>query len=434
MYPIGAAVMPPRRTYGARRPVCDDAPVPRDHVLAIIQAGGAGGRMDVLTRERAKPALPFAGVFQLVDFPLSNLAHSGITDVWLSVSFQGSTIEEQVSNGRPWDLDRNHGGLRLLMPQEGTGSTDEEGFAKGNADELYRLRDQIRAADPAYVLVMSADHVYTFDYREAIATHRDAGADCTVVTTEVPREEAGDHAVVQVDGDGRVTDFAYKPDQPASTTVATEVFVYRPDVLVETLEELHRELGADSGEGDSGLEDFGDHLLPRLVERHRVVAHALPGYWKDVGEPHKYLRAHRDVLLDDVGVLNRHDWPILTRQPQRAPGRVLGGADVVDSLVSPGCRVAGTVIRSVLGPGVVVEPGAVVRDSVVFNDVTVRADATVDWTVVDRDCEIEAGASVGAPADDVNDPEQVVLVGRGSRVSSRATLEPGARLEPGSLG
>ena len=166
--------------------LCDDAPVTRSHVLAIIQAGGAGSRMDVLTRERAKPALPFAGVFQLVDFPLSNLTHSGVTDVWLSVSFLGSTLEEQVSNGRPWDLDRNHGGLRLLMPQEGTGSTDEEGFARGNADELYRLRDQIRAAEAAYVLVMSADHVYSFDYRDAIDTHRETDADCTVVTSEVP--------------------------------------------------------------------------------------------------------------------------------------------------------------------------------------------------------------------------------------------------------
>ena len=349
--------------------LCDDAPVTRSHVLAIIQAGGAGSRMDVLTRERAKPALPFAGVFQLVDFPLSNLTHSGVTDVWLSVSFQGSTLEEQVSNGRPWDLDRNHGGLRLLMPQEGTGSTDEEGFAKGNADELYRLRDQIRAADPAYVLVMSADHVYSFDYRDAIDTHREPDADCTVVTSEVPLEEAGDHAVVEVADDGRVTGFDYKPDEPTSTTVATEIFVYRPDVLVETLEQLHRELGADSDEGDSGLEDFGDHLLPRLVRDRRVVAHRLPGYWKDLGEPHKYLLAHRDVLTDDIGILDRRDWPVLTRQPQRVPGRVLGGAQVVDSMVSPGCRVAGTVVRSVLGPGVVVEPGAVVRDSVLFSDV-----------------------------------------------------------------
>jgi glucose-1-phosphate adenylyltransferase len=406
--------------------------VPHERVLAIIQAGGAGSRMDVLTRERAKPALPFAGTYQLVDFPLSNATHSGITDVWLSVSFQGSSLEDQVSNGRPWDLDRTSGGLRLLMPQEGTGSTDEEGFAKGNADELYRLRDQIRLADPAYVVVMSADHVYRFDFNDALATHRERGADCTVVTSEVPLEEAGDHAVVEVDDDGRVTGFQYKPDEPATTTVATEIFVYSPDVLVETLEELHRELGPESGEGDSGLEDFGDHLLPHLVRHRHVVAHPMPGYWRDLGEPAKYLQAHLDVLTDDVGVLDDRDWPILTRQPQRVAGRVLEGAEVVDALLSPGCRVAGTVVRSVLGPGVVVEPGAVVRDSVVFRDCVVRAGASVDRAVVDRDSEIGREATVGAPADGAPTSELVVLIGQSSRVPDGATIAPGARLEPGT--
>ena len=388
--------------------------------------------MDVLTRERAKPALPFAGVYQLVDFPMSNLANSGITDVWLSVQFQGSSLEEPVSNGRPWDLDRTRGGLRLLMPQSGTGSSDEDGFAQGNADELYRLRDQIRSADPDHVLVMSADHVYRFDYRDAIEVHRELGADCTVVTTEVPLADAGDHAVLEVDDDRVVTGFAYKPDEPQSTTVATEIFVYRPDVLVETLESLHRELAAGSDEGDSGLEDFGDHLLPRLVERHRVVAHPLPGYWRDLGQPHKYLAAHRDALTDDLGVLGDPDWPILTRQPQRVPARVLDGGSVTDSLLSPGCRVAGSVIRSVLGPGVVVEPGATVRDSVVFGDSVVRAGATVDWSVVDSGCTIERDASVGSPTDEVDDPDLVVLVGRGSRVLEGTTLGMGSRLEPGT--
>ena len=137
-------------------------------VLAIVQAGGAGGRMDVLTLERAKPALPFAGSYQLLDFPLSNLVNSGVDDVWLSVQYQASALEEQVRNGRPWDLDRTRGGLRLLVPQEGTGSMDEEGFAKGNADELFRLRDQIRTADSDLVLVMSADHVYRLDYRDVV--------------------------------------------------------------------------------------------------------------------------------------------------------------------------------------------------------------------------------------------------------------------------
>ena len=399
-----------------------------DRVLAIIQAGGAGGRMDLLTRERAKPALPFAGVFQLVDFPLSNCAHSRVDDVWLSVSYLGATLEDQVSNGRPWDLDRTYGGLRLLMPQEGTGSTDEEGFAQGNADELYRLRDQIRSLAPSYVVVLSADHVYRFDFRDAIATHRERGADCTIVTSRVPLEEAGDHAVVEIDDDGTVTGFAYKPDEPAADVVATEVLVYSPDVLVETLEELHRELAADSDEGDSGLGDFGDHLVPRLVERHTVVAHPMPGYWRDLGVPSKYVEAHRDVLTSDIDVLNQEGWPILTRQPQRAAARVLEGAEIEDSLVSPGCLVAGTVVRSVLGPGTVVEAGAVVRDSVVFRHCTVRSGATVDWAVLDDS--VEVSGTVGAPDDGPADDDHLVLVGRESTVSGE--VAPGSRLEAGS--
>ena len=243
--------------------------VTRAHVLALVQAGGAGGRMDVLTRERAKPTLPFAGVFQLVDFSLSNLVNSGITDVWLSVQFQGAGLGEEVANGRPWDLDRNRGGLRLLMPQEGAGGTDEEGFAKGNADELYRFRDQVVADAPEVLVVMSADHIYRFDVMDAVATHRRTGAECTIVTTTVPVEEATDHATVESDADGTVTGFAYKPEAPSTGTVATEIFVYDPAVLVRVLEELHRDLGADAGEGDTGLGDYGDHLIPHLVDRGR---------------------------------------------------------------------------------------------------------------------------------------------------------------------
>ena len=387
--------------------------------------------MDVLTRERAKPALPFAGVFQLVDFPLSNLTHSGISHVWLSVQFQGSTLEDEVANGRPWDLDRNHGGLRLLMPQEGTGSLDEDGFARGNADELYRIRDQVADVDPEVLLVMSADHVYRLDFNEVLETHRREGAECTVVTTEVPLSEAGDHATVEVE-DGRVVGFDYKPDEPTTGVIATEVFAYDPGVLAEVLDELHRELGQEAEAGDTGLADFGDHLLPRLVERGKTFAHPMDGYWRDLGQPHHYLGAHRDMLRDDVGVLGITDWPILTRQPQRAPSRILEGAEVIDSLVSPGSRVSGRVERSVLGPGVVVESGARVLDSVVFADCVIKRNARVCAAIVDTRCVIEAGAQVGSPDADLESSDEIALVGRDSVVTENSRVDAGARLEPGT--
>ena len=405
--------------------------MPHNRVLAIIQAGGTGGRMDVLTRERAKPALPFAGVYQLVDFPLSNLAHSGISRVWLSLQYQGVGLEEMVANGRPWDLDRTHGGLRLLMPQQGTGAPDDEGFSTGNADELFRIRDEIRTAGAEEVLVLSADHVYRFDYNEALETHRASDAECTIVTTEVDLDEASDHATVEADDSGRVIGFAYKPDEPTTGTVATEIFVYDAEVLVEVLEQLHRELTATADADDSGLGDFGETLVPRLVERGRTVVHALPGYWRDLGQPHRYLAAHQDVLTDDQGLFGDLAWPILTRQPQRVPARVHDGATVVDSLVSPGAHVHGEVRRSVLGPGVVVEAGAVVRNSVVFADCVVESDAIVDWAVVDQGCRVAAGSVVGRPdARAVDDPDEVTIVGRDSRVEE--DLAQGARLEPGA--
>lgn len=406
-------------------------------ILAIIQAGGAGSRMDVLTLERAKPALPFGGSYQLLDFPLSNLVNSCIEEVWLSVDYQASALEEQVRNGRPWDLDRTHGGLRLLVPQQGTGSMDEEGFAQGNADELFRLRDQIRTAAPDLVLVMSADHVYRLDYREVVSTHREKGAEVTVVTTDLEgtyAEDASDHAVVEVNRLGRVTSFAYKPEQPATSTVATEVFLYEPHVLVEVLEGLHREQAAatkddENDEGDSGLGDFGDLLLPRLVARGKAYVHRLDSYWRDLGQPHHYLNAHLELLDEDTRLFQR-DWPIRTQQPQREAARVLDGAVIANSLLSAGCVVGGVVTRSVLGPGVVVEAGAEVTESVLFADTVVRKGATVTRAIVDSSCELLDGACVGDPSVALDDPDAIPIVGRESRVGS--VLTTGSRLAPGT--
>jgi glucose-1-phosphate adenylyltransferase len=201
---------------------------------------------------------------------------------------------------------------------------------------------------------------------------------------------------------------------------------------VRVLEELHQELGEDAGQGDSGLGDFGEHLVPRLVDRGRVFRHPMKGYWKDLGKPHKYVAAHHDVLAGDLDVLGDPEWPIVGHQQQRSAARVLDGARVSDSLLSPGSTVSGTVIRSVLGPGVVIEPGALVRDSVVFQDTRVEEGARLDWAVVDRDCTIGTGAEIGSPDTDPDDSDAIVLIGGGSRVGPGVRLAGGARLEPGT--
>ncbi len=231
-----------------------------------------------------------------------------------------------------------------------------------------------------------------------------------------------------------MTGFEYKPKRPKTTTVATEIFLYSPDVLVEVLEELHHEKSADAEAGDTGLGDYGETLVPRMVDRGRVFTHQLPGYWRDLGQPHLYLAAHQELVTGEADELFAEpSWPFLTRQPQRVAARLDAGCEVEDSLVGPGARVAGVVRRSVLGPGVVVQAGATVTDSVILADTLIEAGAEVAWSVVDTGCVIGKDAEVGDPsAKDPDDPDSVTLVGKDSRVGPGVRLDAGARLEPGT--
>ncbi len=408
-----------------------------DRVLGIVQAGGKGSRMDVLTRERVKPALPFAGDYQLVDFAMSCLAHSGIPDVWVDVSYLAGTLQRHLAGGRPWDLDRTYGGFRLLAPEEGP-LTIESGFATGNADSLVKIWRQVDTQDPELVVVMSADHVFRLDLREVIDLHRERGAECTVVTAEVSLEEAANNAVVRVARDGTVTAIDYKPDEAATTTVSTEITVYDAAVLREALATLaartQRTVQDEEPAEDSGLGDFGEHLLPWFVERGRTIAYPIRSYWRDVGRPESYLGAHRDLLAGRIDVFDDPRHPVRTRREERLPARFEDGAEVADSFVSQGAVVRGTVRRSVLGPGVVVGADALVEDCVVMADTVIEAGAFVHTAIVDARCVIGRGARVGeAPAGTRPRPADLVLVGRESHVSGGAVVPAGGRLEPGTV-
>lgn len=227
-------------------------------VLVVVQAGGQGSRMDVLTRERAKPMLRYAGTHRLVDFPLSAAVAAGVGDVWLSVQYRAGNLHGHVAGGRPWDLDRTRGGLRWLVPEEGGGPPAQEGFARGNADDLLQFVDAVRVADPEVLVVTALED---------------------------------------------------EPEHPTSTTIAAEVFAYRPTSVGEALETLRREAGeaGEAADAEGALGDYPDALLPLLVREGRTRAVALDGYWADAGTPASYLRAHRDLLAGRVDVFDHRD-------------------------------------------------------------------------------------------------------------------------------
>ena len=210
----------------------------RGKVLSLILAGGEGGRLGPLTENRAKPVLSFGGVYRLIDFPLSNCHNSRVSDVWVIQQYEPHTLSEHLANGRPWDLDRTWGGMLVVHPTTGG---EDSGFYEGNADAIHRNREAIERFDPELLLVLSADAVYRLDYAEVIDRHRERGAEATAVTTVKPAEEASRLGTVIVDGSGRVTTFDYKPEEPRSEIVTTEVFVYDADVLLRTLAELKSE-------------------------------------------------------------------------------------------------------------------------------------------------------------------------------------------------
>jgi glucose-1-phosphate adenylyltransferase len=264
--------------------------------------------------------------------------------------------------------------------------------------------------------VVSSDAVYRLDYREIADAHLGSGAEVTMVTTEVAADDAARYGIVQIGDDGRIIDYAYKPDEPATTTATNEVFVFTPGPTLDRLEALAEDAG------EKGLDDLGSQLLPDQTRDGAARAHPLPGYWRDVGTVPAYWQAHRDFLSPEPPIdLDDPAWPLHTRGGRHSAARILPGAVLDESLVSGGTRVAGEVRGSVLSPGVVVEKGATVVDSVLLPGVRVRAGAHVIRAVLDDRVDVGEGAVVGGDGD-------VTLVGRQARVEAGSELPAGARL------
>jgi glucose-1-phosphate adenylyltransferase len=394
----------------------------RPRALALVLAGGAGGRLELLTTHRAKPAVPYGGTHRLVDVALSCCAHAGVADVWLLQQHHPASLSDHLANGRPWDLDRTEGGLLVLHPAKGT---QREGWHEGTADALWRIAPLVRQLDPDVLLLLSADAVYRMDYDALVTAQGSSAAPLTMVTAAVPAgEDPGRFGVVAV-VDGRVTHYANKPERPASDLISTEVFAARPGPLLDVLEEL-----AD-GAGEEALQDLGDGVLPALVDTGNVREHRHQGYWRDVGTVASYWRGHQELLGEEPAfALDDGALPLRTRVLRTGPGRLRASAEVADVLLAPSADVAGVVERSVLGAGVVVEPGAVVRDSVLLPGAVVRRGAVVERAVLDDQVVVERGVAVGGPAGRDEAPaDGVALVGKGQQVTN--DLPAGGRCPAG---
>lgn len=355
-------------------------------ILTLILAGGKGGRMGLLTDERAKPVLPFAGNYRLIDFALSNCLHSGLTDVWVVEQYKLHSLNEHLANGRPWDLDRTFGGLQILPPFEGDEKkATDGGFAEGNADAIVRQLELIKEFNPDILISLSADHLYTFDFRDALQSHIDNDAALTMVTVKLPPgENASRFGVVKTGKNGSVTRFDYKPEKPESDIVTTEIFIYNGKELMQSLAHLIKQKG--------GVKDYGHELVPHFVENKKAFEYRHTGYWRDVGTIESYWKSHMELLEQSRKklVIDDENWRILTRAKSNIPAFISDSANITDSLIADGAKIYGAVKKSVLSAGVVIEKGAEIEECVVLPDAVIEKGVKLKRAVIDSGAKVSA--------------------------------------------
>jgi len=395
------------------------------NAFAVIMAGGSSEHLSVLTETRAEPAVPFGGKFRLIDFPLSNCVNSGIYNVAVLTQYKPRSLNDHIGIGKPWDLDRATGGLRLLQPYRGGPYGD---WQQGTADAVRRNLDFVLQQNEEHVLILAGDHIYLMNYQPMLRQHIQSGADLTVAVRRVNSHETHRYGIVTVGADDRIIEFREKPRHSQETLASMGIYVFRKSALVELLSE-------------GKYVDFGRDVLPAMVKQQGAVrAYQFPGYWADVGNVHAYWEANMSLLAEDPALnLYDQDWVVHTRSEERAPSKIGANAQVGGSLISNGCRIEGTVERSVLSPGVYVAEGAIVRDSVILYDAIVEAGAVVDRSIVDKRAVIGAGARVGAGDD--NQPNSALprvlntgltLIGEKSVVPAEWTLGRNVVVHPES--
>ncbi len=377
----------------------------KDHsVLGIVLAGGEGKRLAPLTTDRAKPAVPFGGIYRLVDFVLSNLVNGGLLKLCVLTQYKSHSLDRHITT--TWRLSTLVGNYVTSVPaQQRLGPR----WYSGSADAIFQSLNLIYDEDPDFVVVFGADHVYRMDPRQMVQQHIDSGAGVTVAGIRVARSEASEFGVISTGADGRTIDaFLEKPhnppglaDSPDEVFASMGNYVFTTDVLLDALrrdsasKESRHDMGGDivpllTEAGRAEVYDFRDNDVAGVDDRER-------GYWRDVGTLDAYYDAHQDLIsVSPTFSLYNRDWPILTNPGILPPAKVVNGGSVPDSLISPGVIVSGAQVRaSVLSPGVRVHDGSWVDGSVIAHGAIVGPGAVVRRAILDKHVVVGPGQRVG---------------------------------------
>ena len=358
----------------------------RKEIVAMILAGGQGSRLGVLTKDIAKPAVPFGGKYRIIDFPLSNCPNSGIYNVGVLTQYKPLDLNAYIGIGDPWDLDRRNGGVTILPPYQG-----EKGGAwyKGTANAIYQNIQFIDRYEPEYVLILSGDHIYKMDYYKMLDFHKSHNADATIAVINVPLDEASRFGIMNTNEDSTIYESEEKPKNPKSTNASMGVYIFKWSVLKGYL--IQDEMDKDSSN------DFGKNIIPKMLNSGRkLVAYPFKGYWKDVGTIESLWEANMDLLKID-NELNLYDseWKIYSDNQIRPAQHIGEKAKIANSLIVEGCIVNGEVEDSILSQGVTVGKNTIIRDSVIMPNVKIGDNVTIERAIVGNDSIINNDCHIG---------------------------------------
>jgi len=374
--------------------------------------------VNVLAQERAKPAIPFAAKYRIIDYTLSNCVNSGIYNVAVVTQYQPLSLIDHIGMGKPWDLDQSDRVIRVLQARL---TRNGHGWYTGTADAVYQNLAYIEEQDAEMVLILGGDHVYRMDYSNMLKFHQEKRADVTLAVTPVPEVKVQRFGTAVVDEAGQVMEFQEKVKKPKSNLAFMGVYVFNRGILQRWLEE-------DAGNITSKHDLSGD-VIPRMVDRDRIFAYRFDGYWRDVGTIQAYWQANMDLLQMSTFPLFDPDWPIRTKEDERPPAIISETASVVNSLISNGCVIEGQVEQSILSPGVMVLEGALVKASVIMSDTVIGPHSVIEHSILDKEITVEAGCHIGYGDDFRPNRRASRLLNTGiTIIGKRAKIPPGLKM------